>query len=141
MRIGFKFGAILLLALSSRALEAQEVVLVAHASIKTEQLTVEQVTKLFLKQSAKWPDGTSAHPVDQQKTTGIRAIFSKVWLGRPVGAVETYWQQQIFTGKDVPPPTKASDDDVLAFVRATPGAVGYVSPSASTSGVKVVPVR
>ena len=36
---------------------------------------------------------------------------------------------------------RASDDEVLAFVRATPGAIGYVSAGASTSGVKVITVR
>jgi hypothetical protein len=47
-----------------------------------------------------------------------------------VSAVESYWQQAIFSGRSVPPLEKASDAEVLAFVRANPGAVGYVSGGA-----------
>ena len=57
-------------------------------------------------------------------------------VGRPM----SFWQQQIFAGKDVPPDTKASDADVIAFVSATPGAIGYVSAGAAVAGVKVVKV-
>ena len=33
-----------------------------------------------------------------------------------------------------------SDAEVISFVRSTPGAVGYISQSASPEGVRVVPV-
>ena len=75
------------------------------------------------------------------KSSATRAAFSKAILGRPVSAVETYWQQQIFSGKEVPPTTKANDDEVIAFVKANAGAIGYVSAGASTAGVKVVDVK
>jgi len=55
--------------------------------------------------------------------------------------LDTYWQQQIFSGKDVPPSNKSSDDDVIAFVKSNPGAIGYVSGSAAVAGVKVVAVK
>jgi ABC-type phosphate transport system substrate-binding protein len=79
--------------------------------------------------------------VDQGKASSVRAAFSKAVLGRPVSAVESYWQQQIFSGKDVPPAAKGSDDEVVTFVKANPGAIGYVSAGASTAGVKVVDVK
>jgi ABC-type phosphate transport system substrate-binding protein len=33
------------------------------------------------------------------------------------------------------------DDDVVAFVKGNPGAIGYVSAGASTAGVKVIDVK
>jgi protein TonB len=39
-----------------------------------------------------------------------------------------------------PPPSMASDRDVLAYVRLKPGAIGYVSMAADVTGVKVVAV-
>ena len=38
----------------------------------------------------------------------------------------------------VPPVKKASDEEVLAFVRTHSGAVGYVSTSAAADGVKIL---
>ncbi len=55
--------------------------------------------------------------------------------------MESFWQQQIFSGKDVPPEKKKSDAEVIEFVSANPGAIGYVSVSASLGdGVKAVSV-
>ena len=46
----------------------------------------------------------------------------------------------IFSGKGIPPPEKASDAEIVTFVRDTPGAIGYVAPGADLSGVKVVAI-
>lgn len=62
-------------------------------------------------------------------------------IGRPVTAVETFWQQQLFSGKELPPAVKASDDDVVAFVKAAPGGIGYVSAGANVVGVIVIDVK
>ena len=123
------------------SLSAQEFKVIVNSANSTTELSTDVTSKLFLKQSTKFPNGTAAQPVDLAKTSAVRAAFSKAVLGRPSSAVETYWQQQIFSGKDVPPPAKASDDDVIAFVKANPGAIGYVSAGASTAGVKVVDVK
>lgn len=120
---------------------AQDVKIIVNSANSTAELPGDVVTKLFLKQTTKFPNGTAAQPVDQAKGSSVRAAFSKSVLGRGVSAVESYWQQQIFSGKDVPPPTKASDDEVVAYVKANAGAIGYVSAGASTAGVKVVDVK
>ena len=58
-----------------------------------------------------------------------------------MSSVENYWQQQIFSGRGSPPPIKASDQEVLAFVAANPGAIGYVSADADTSAVKTITLK
>lgn len=120
---------------------AQDFKVVVNSGNSTSELSADLAAKLFLKQSTKFPNGTAAQPVDLAKASAVRVAFSKTVLGRPVGAIETYWQQQIFSGKDVPPAVKASDDDVIAYVKANPGAIGYVSGGAATAGVKVIDVK
>jgi hypothetical protein len=58
-----------------------------------------------------------------------------------VSEVKSYWQQQIFSGRSVPPVEKASDAAVVKFVEATAGAVGYVAPDAPTGGLRVLKVE
>jgi hypothetical protein len=56
--------------------------------------------------------------------------------------IAEFWRQQIFSGRNVPPVEKASDSEVLEFVRSNPGAIGYVSSSTSPApDVKVVVVN
>ena len=143
MKIIIRCALALGLALTSVAttLTAQEFKVIVNSANSTADLPSDVVAKLFLKQVAKFPNGTAAQPVDLAKTSAVRASFSKAALGRAVGAIETYWQQQIFSGKDVPPESKSSDDDVVAYVKANPGAIGYVSAGASTAGVKVVEIE
>ena len=50
-----------------------------------------------------------------------------------MSAVANYWQRQIFSGRGTPPPIKESDAEVIAFVAANPGAIGYVSADAEVS--------
>ena len=63
-------------------------------------------------------------------------------LHKSVSAVKSYWQQQIFSGRGVPPTERSTDSEVLAYVRSNPNAIGYVSSAAALGGsVKVVTVR
>lgn len=123
-----------------RAQDADVKVIVNSANAVSE-MSAGDITGLFLKRTAKFPGGGAATPVDQAKNSATRGTFSRKVLGRPASAVDAYWQQQIFAGGELPPAVKASDDDVVAFVKATPGAIGYVSAGASTAGVKVVTVK
>ena len=128
-------------ALSAAPAAAQEYKVIVNSANSTTELPTAVAVKLFLKQATTFPNGSAASPVDQAKGSAARVAFSKVVLGRPVSAVESFWQQQIFSGKDVPPAIKASDDEVVAFVKANPGAIGYVSGGAAVAGVKVVTVH
>ena len=132
--------ALALLCGSSRTVAAQEFKLVAHASLAVDAIDAPTAQKVFLKQVAK-VGGAAVTPVDQAPAAAVREAFSKTVVGRPVGAVQQYWQQKIFSGGDVPPATKASDKDVVEFVKATPGAIGYVSASAATDGVQVLSLK
>ena len=120
---------------------AQEFKVIVNAANPISEISASALSKIFLKETPGFPGGGNATPVDQGKSSPVRAAFSKRVVGRPVGAIETYWQQQIFSGKEIPPAAKSSDDDIIAFVKSTPGAIGYVSAGASTAGVKVVELK
>lgn len=105
------------------------------------EMTREVVADVFLKASTRWPDGATIKPVDQKADTGVRKAFSERILKRTIPAVRSYWQQRIFSGRDVPPPELESDEAVVRYVREHRGAVGYVSGAANPGGTKVISVR
>ena len=118
-----------------RTAAAQGYVVVVNAA-GPASLSKTELSNVFLKKSTKLT------PVDQQKGAGVRDAFSKAVLGRPTSAVATYWQQQIFAGKDVPPPEKGSDAEVLAYVKSTPNGIGYVAAGTELgAGVKAVTIQ
>jgi ABC-type phosphate transport system substrate-binding protein len=115
--------------------------LIVNNSVSVNSLSKKAVSDLFLKKSTKWESGAAVTPVDQLDSSNTREGFSKAVHGKTAAAVKSYWNQQIFSGRDVPPVEKKSDAEVLAFVRSTTGAIGYVSEAASAEGVRVVTVN
>jgi ABC-type phosphate transport system substrate-binding protein len=114
---------------------------IAHASVGTSSLTRAEVSQLFLKRTARWPDGSPVVPVDLPVNSQTRDAFSRDVHGKATAAVDAFWQKQIFTGREVPPITKANERELLAYVLATPGAIGYVSESTDAGGTKLIDLR
>ena len=99
------------------------------------------VSRLFLKKVSRWDGGAAVLPVDLPADSPVREAFTRRVLEKSVGSVRAYWQQQIFSGREVPPPEKPGDDAVLDFVQANPAAIAYVSPLAPIPrGVRVLGV-
>jgi len=116
-------------------------VVVNSANTMTE-IDVGNLSRIYLKETASWPDGSEAVPVDMAPDTELRKEFSKAVHGRNVAAIKSYWQRQIFSGKGTPPIETSSEEDLLFIVSEMPGAIGYVSDSTPlTSSVKELRVR
>jgi hypothetical protein len=122
-------------AVPARCAGAQAPVVVANAA-GPASLSRDDVGRAFFKR------GGGLLAVDQRKSARVRDAFSRAFLGRPASAVAVHWQEQIFAGREVPPPERGSDAEVLAYVRANPNAIGYVSAGAELgAGVRAVAIR
>lgn len=115
--------------------------LIVHPGNPAEHESRTLIADLFLKKVTRWSNGTSARPVDQRPDTGVRRRFSETVLKRTVEAVRRFWQQKIFSGRDLPPPELDSDQAVVAFVESHPGAVGYVSVDAKLGRTRELTVK
>ena len=125
-----------------RRASAQGFTLVVNAANSAASISRDEAAMIFLKQKLTWSNGQRVQPIDLAKASGARVAFSKQVLGRTVSGVTSYWQGQIFAGGAQPPAEKATDAEILAFVRANPNAVGYVSTgTALPEGVKAVALR
>jgi ABC-type phosphate transport system substrate-binding protein len=106
----------------------------------TTSISKSELSGLLLKKVSKWEHGVAADPVDLDSSSETRESFSRDVHGRSVASIKNYWQRQIFSGRDVPPPEVSSDAAVISFVESRPGAVGYVSSQARVDSVKVISV-
>lgn len=133
-------AALAALLLAAAPAAAEDFKVVVHPDNPATEVAVGQLSRLFLKKTLRWEDGTAAQPVEPTSVR-LRERFALAVHDKSLNAVKAYWNQIIFSGRDVPPLEKAGDGEVLAYVRANRGAVGYVAPGADTTGVKVLPVR
>jgi len=116
---------------------------IVNSSNTTTVLSRKQLSKFFLKKATKWGNGNKILPVDLLENSPVREVFSKDIHKRSVTKVRAYWQKQIFSGRNVPPPQMEYEDDIIAFVEADSGAIGYVSESTRLSEhtVKIIEIK
>lgn len=125
----------------SRAAHTPAYRVIVNPKNPLSELERDKLADMFLKKRSHWPDGENVRPVDLPSSSDARKSFSDEVLRRSVAAVKSYWQQLIFSGRDIPPPELESDIAVRDFVLSHPGGVGYVSGSAELGNAKVISVR
>jgi len=115
------------LALAAGPANAGEVI--AHPSVT---LSADEVKETFLgdKQLA---GSTKLVPVDN---AAAQSDFAAKVLGTDVAKYGARWTKKAFREGLTAPSVKGSDAEVMAFVKSTPGAVGYVA--GASAGVKVL---
>jgi len=99
---------------------------IVNPQVKGNQITRTALTQIFLRQAPRYTDGLAAQPVDQSVKSPVRNVFSNRVLGQAIIEVQVYWQRKMSQGV-TPPPVRTTDEDVVAYVAQTPGAIGYVS--------------
>jgi ABC-type phosphate transport system substrate-binding protein len=119
---------------------------IVNARSPVDSLDRRALADMFLKKVKRWPADGPVLPVDLGPDSLARRRFSEEVLSRSVSGVRNYWQQLIFSGRDVPPPEFSSEEEVIRYVGRTPGSVGYVSSStlsglSPTGDVKALGLR
>jgi len=121
---------------------ATTIKVVVHPGVPGGQIRKETLADVFLGRTSRLASGQPIVPVDQSTQSEVRAAFSQSVLSQSVAAVQAYWLREMAKSHR-PPLTKGSDADVLAFVAANQGAIGYVSAAvvtdASVKEVQIVP--
>jgi ABC-type phosphate transport system substrate-binding protein len=108
---------------------AQSFKVIVHPGVEGTDISREILSSIFLKQVARWEGGEPVQPVDQSMRSAVRAAFSEAVFDKPVDGMAMFWADKIRKGI-APPPVKSTDEDVISYVAANAGAIGYVSPGA-----------
>jgi ABC-type phosphate transport system substrate-binding protein len=128
---------IALIALVSMQAAHADLVVVANPGVKFSNISLTQLTRIFLGQTRNFPDGNNAVPLDVGGD--FRNSFYTYVLKKSPAQVERYWARMIFTGKSQPP-REVALKDVKTLVAETSGAISYLDSSVVDSSVKVIKV-
>ena len=133
---------IALLATASETAFAQgsRYVIIVNPRNPIMRLSLADVSRIYLGKTQAWSINGQIEPVapvDQSPDSPIRIAFSQRVLRKTVSEADSYWRQELFAGRNVPPPQQ-TEAEAIATVREVVGAIAYVSPSNDLNGVKVV---
>src|SRR5688572_31263240 len=98
------FGTALLVAAVHSSAGEPRYWVVVHPDNPSITLRRDEVSRLFLKKTTRWSDGSTAAPVDLVESAPAREAFSRDVHRRPASAIKKYWQRMVFSGQSAPPP-------------------------------------
>jgi ABC-type phosphate transport system substrate-binding protein len=111
---------------------------IVHPENPVREVDRAFLRRAYLKKATDW-NGETVRPIDLKHP--VRDRFTSGVIGKTPAQLRSYWNQQIFSGKGVPPPEADSAEAVVAYVVAHRGAVGYLPASADIGKARVVTVR
>jgi TonB family protein len=118
---------------------AGDVRIIANPSVKADAISAQEIKTVFLLQRISLRDGTHVEPVLSQGGPA-HAAFLKNYLGENDDALQNYYRTLVFTGKGSMPKALHTDEEVVAYVAKTRGAIGYVGATVTLDGVKPLAV-
>lgn len=125
--------ALLLLLVTAPAPASEGIRFVANPALRGATIDVAAIRLVYLGEPVRIGD-TPLVPVLYDRE-GVEEEFARGYLRRTASQYTTYWRQRIFSGKGSPPKSFTRIDDLLAFVRRTPGAIAVVDSDAPCDGV------
>ena len=138
MRIPLLIALVSMFAVSATSAMAEETAIVNAASA-IANLSDDDLKDYYLGKKASWPDGSKVVVVVLDDGPSHDSLMKK--LGKSASQFTTGWKKLVFTGKGSMPEQVKTEDQLVAFVAKTPGAIGYVDAAKAKEGVKAVPLQ
>ena len=137
---GFLVVVLVSLLATGTAVLAGEILVIANNSVPADNLSSTTVSDIYLGNISRWNNGDSIRVV-MLKKGATHETFTREIVGETPERLKKYWKKAIFTGTGTPPKVVKTEADVVNFVAATRGAIGYIDSSISHGGVKVISVK
>ena len=96
------------------------------------------LSNVYLKKVATWHNDWTVRPVQLSRRFALREQFTRDIIKKSPSQLRSYWNRQIFSGKAVPPPELESQEEVIRYVLANKGAIGYVAAGVNPRGARIV---
>ena len=112
------------------------VLVVAAPGARPPALGLAELAQVYRRQRS-FIDGQRVQPVNLPAAHPLRRWFSQQVLGQTPEEMEAWLRDRYFNGV-LPPFVLASEEAVLRWVAATPGAIGYVSACAADRRVRTL---
>ena len=127
-----------IVAFGAPGIAGAQVAVVVHPSNTTEELSLDNLRRLFLGQAKTFPNGAHARLAVHGPSA---ENFDRAALGLQPQVVRSRWMAIVFRGEAMSIPTELpAADEVKKFVRDHPDAIAYLPLSQVDATVKVLSI-
>lgn len=133
------FVAVLAIPLWAGTARAQEILIIANRAVSVSEISAGQLRDIYTGARTRFSDGNRAFPV-LLKGGPVHEVFLSRIVGDNPEEFRVRWRRVVFTGQGSMPKEVSSEQALIDYVSATPGAIGYVSRLRDPSAVKILTV-
>jgi hypothetical protein len=127
-----------LLSLAAAATGAADLVVIVSARSQVNALRPDQVAAIFLGQTARFPEGQEAVPLDLPLGSPLRNEFYLRVTSKTPALLKAHWSKMVFTGRGQPPAELLDSAAVRRRVAEDPELIGYIDRAALDPSVRPV---
>jgi ABC-type phosphate transport system substrate-binding protein len=138
--ISMCLALVLTLIIVSTTSAAGDIVIVANPEAGVDSLSKSDLESIMLGKKKKWDSGTKIK-IAILKAGDTHEAFTKEYTGKTASQFKSYWKKLVFTGEGIQPKSFKTEDELVAYVAKTKGAVGYISSGTGTDGVTSVTIQ
>jgi ABC-type phosphate transport system substrate-binding protein len=117
---------------------AADLVVIVSSKSTVSALRPDQVAAIFLGQTARFPDGLEAVPLDQPLGSKLRDEFYERVASKTPALLKAHWSKMVFTGRGQPPGEAPDSAAVRRRVAENPELIGYIERGALDASVRPV---
>ncbi|MGE0083735.1 MAG: substrate-binding domain-containing protein [Desulfococcaceae bacterium] len=137
-----KYGQMLLLAcalllMTVSAVPAQQAVVICNKTVPHDSLGSSDIQQIFLGRKTRWSDNQKISFVIM-KDGEAHTEFLRSYVSKTPSQYQAFWRKMVFTGQSGLPLSFSAPEEIINYVAATPGAIGYVPAGLPHDRVKVV---
>jgi ABC-type phosphate transport system substrate-binding protein len=113
--------------LAPAGVRAQSAEIIVNPAQQNVSLNRNLLRAIFTMQLRAWPNGPPVHVFVLPDNNPLSDQFYREQLGIYSYMLRAAWDRMVFTGTGLAPTVVQSEQEMRERVRATPGAIGYVS--------------
>jgi len=103
-----------------------DIAIITNANVQQSEISKSSLKKIYLGKLKKYSNGDKIKPVDLPSDTAIHKMFYTLVMNKSNSAMNRYWSKLKYTGKGKPPKELTNNREIIKWVAATKGAVGYI---------------
>lgn len=114
-----------------------QVAVIANKSVPIEEVKQAELLDFYTGDVKRWNDTLPVVVFDLKPKDEIKESFYK-YLGKSTSRMKSIWMKNLLSGQGEPPAALQSEEEIVAKVAATPGAIGFVRKEKAGKSVKVL---
>jgi len=117
---------------------AEEFRIVVHPDNPSVSLKLSDLTKIYLGKKSFFESGGRIVPLD---LTIHKQSFYEDVLNKNIRLISQYWTKAIFSGRGTPPKEFSNAEQLISFLKITPGGLAYLPVEINITPLKELKIN